>query len=168
MFYFNAVAVVIVVAISVATIVFSDFARIDFSPYFSDWTILLLSIFASLAGIGGTFGAQYAYANERAGTLAPYSETGRLFTVLFGFFLFSNSSWITFWSAMVAILAIVGFSIDFRSFSINRYCAILAASGLARAFSSIAIGYVVLKATPFSITLFDVLFASTACFLVLV
>ncbi len=167
-FYYNAVAAVLVVLIFAVSFPFSDFASIDFSPYFSDWTVLLLAVSASLAGIGATLAGQYAYANERAGVLAPYSEAGRLFTILFGFFIFSNSSWITFLSAMVAVLAIVGFSIDFRSFSINRYSAILAASGLLRAFSAIAIGYVVLKAAPFAITLFDVSFAALACLAVLV
>lgn len=49
----------------------------------------------------------------------------------------------------------------------NRYCAILAASGLLRAFSSLVIGYIVLKVLPFTIALFDVSFATIACLAVL-
>lgn len=73
-FYYNAVAAVLVALIFAASFPFSNFASVDLSPYFSDWTVLLLAVSASLAGIGATLAGQYAYANERAGVLAPYSE----------------------------------------------------------------------------------------------
>lgn len=50
----------------------------------------------------------------------------------------------------------------------NRYCAVLAASGALRAYSSIAVAFVVAKVTPFALTFFDVAFASLLCLAVLV
>ena len=99
--------------------------------------------------------------------LAPYSETGRLLTIVGGFFIFANQSAVPFVSAIVAVLAIVACSVDFKSLSVNRYCAVLAASGLLRAFASIAVGYVVTKVAPFAITMFDVTFAAAVCLAVL-
>lgn len=50
----------------------------------------------------------------------------------------------------------------------NRYCAVLAASGALRAYSSIAVAFIVAKVTPFALTLFDVAFAALLCLAVLV
>lgn len=163
-FFNNAV----VLAILGAAVFFPKTFGIDFSPYVSEPSVFLLAVTASVAGIGSSLAGQYAYANERAGTLAPFSETGRLLTVVAGFFLFAGSSVGSFVSALVAIFALVAFSVDFRSFSMNRYCVVLAASGILRAVSALATGYVVTRVTPITLTLFDVAFAAAACLPVLV
>ncbi|MDQ1343707.1 MAG: hypothetical protein QG650_427 [Patescibacteria group bacterium] len=159
-FYNNAVVIPLIAAILLVASPFSNFANVDFGPYLSAPLIPFLAVGASFAGIVCSLVGQYVYANEKAGVLAPYNETGRLFTIVAGFFLFADSSAASFASALAAIFAIIVFSIDFRSFSFNKYCAILAVSGVFRAFSSLAIGYVALKATPFTITLFDVTLAT--------
>lgn len=163
----NAVVIAIVAALFLVTKPFGDFVAVDFSPYFANPVYLFLALGASAAGIGASLAGQYAYSNERAGVLAPFSETGRLLTVVAGFFLFAGSSIVAFASALVAVFSILAFSVDFRSFSVNRYCAVLAASGALRAFASLAIGYVVFAVSPFTITLFDASFATLACFGVL-
>ena len=166
-FYNNVVVIAIILALFAVAAPFGDFVSLDFRPYFREPLLLALAAGASLAGIGASLAGQYAYSNERAGVLAPYSETGRLLTIVGGFFIFANQSYVPFTSAIVAVLAIVACSIDFKSLSVNRYCAVLAASGFLRAFASIAIGYVVTKVAPFAITMFDVVFAAALCLAVL-
>ncbi len=81
-FYNNFIVVAIVLALFAIGKPFGNFAALDFSPYVSEPLLLLLAAGASLAGIGSSLAGQYAYSNERAGVLAPYSETGRLFTIV--------------------------------------------------------------------------------------
>lgn len=163
----NLLVIAIVVAVWAVSAPFSWAVSADMSPYFENLALLFFGVLASVSGILSSLAGQYAYANEKAGVLAPYSETGRLLTVVLGFFLFSNSPLVTLVSALVAIFAILVFSVDFRSLSVNRYCAVLAASGLLRAVAALATGYLVLSVVPFAITLFDVSFASLACLAVL-
>lgn len=166
-FFNNVIVILLVVAAWAGSAPFSWTVSADLSPYFSRLDLLFFGVLASVSGILSSSAGQYAYANEKAGTLAPYSETGRLLTVVLGFFLFSNSPLVTLVSALVAIFAILVFSVDFRSLSVNRYCAVLAASGLLRAVAALATGYVVLSVAPFAITLFDVSFAAVVCAAVL-
>lgn len=161
-FFNNVIAALIIIVLAIVFFPFTasvPLTEIDFSPY-GLGSVIFLSILASSASTVANVAGQYAYSNEQARVLAPYSETGRLFTIVAGFFIFSGSSPATFASAVVAIVAIIAFSVDFRSFSMNRYCAILAGSGILRAVSSLSIGYVALHATPFTITFFDVSFSS--------
>lgn len=162
-FFNNAVVVMIVAAALLITKPFGSPLAIDFGPYLAEWKVMALAAAASFAGIVSSAMGQYAYANEKAGILAPYAETGRLLTVVAGFFVLGNSSVPALFSALVAVGAILACSVDFRSFSVNRYCGILAASGVLRAFSALAIGYLAARATPFTITLFDVSLAAAAC-----
>lgn len=127
-FYNNSFASILLLGLWAVAFPFGGFVSLDLSPYFSDPILLLLGVTASLAGIGSSLAGQYAYSNERAGVLAAYSETGRLLTIVAGFFIFTNSSIVSFVSALIAVFAIVGLSVDFRSFSVNRYCAVLAAA----------------------------------------
>lgn len=81
-FYNNFVVIAIVLALFVVGKPFGNFAALDFSPYVREPLLFALAVGASLAGIGASLAGQYAYSNERAGVLAPYSETGRLLTIV--------------------------------------------------------------------------------------
>jgi drug/metabolite transporter (DMT)-like permease len=136
----------------------------DFSPLVRDPLLLAAVLSVSVAGIVSGGVSQYAYANEKIGVLAPFGEMGRILTVIAGFALFSNTSLIAFGAALLAGIAVMGASVDFKNFSVNRYCGAMAASGLLRAYVAVCSGWVLarLEAVPF--TLADVAFASAVTF----
>lgn len=46
--------------------------------------------------------AQIAYRQEKISVLTPFAETSRILTLIFGFFLFSNTSPVTFVFALIS------------------------------------------------------------------
>ncbi len=148
-FFMNALSLGLV-ALLVLVLAFVPGESANFSPL-SDPFLLAVVFSVSASGMASAVIGQYAYANERIGTLAPYGETGRILTILGGFALFSGTSFLSFACALLAGLAIMAASVDFRNFSVNRYCAALAASGILRAYSALCAGWIVLRldAVPF-------------------
>ena len=133
---------------------------VGFSPFLSDYRILLAVGAVSTSGLVASFMGQYAYLNERIGVIAPFGEMGRVLTIVAGFFIFSGKSATTFVFALAAGLAILATSVDFKNFSVNRYCGALAASGVLRAFAAVCSVWILSKIASVTFASSDVLFAT--------
>lgn len=122
------------------------------------YLIVGLFIITALIGIVQDFFYQYSYKNEKIGILSPYGEFEAILTIILGFFLFSESSLITFASAAIWGGVLIIWSIDFQKMSFNKYCLSMIAAWWLWAMKYNIYGYVLLTLTPISALFFQNLF----------
>lgn len=144
-----------------------SFVQIDFSTLGSHmWLFLLIGI-NSLLGITIGLISQYAYKNEKISTLTPFSEVGRIFTIILGFIFLSGTRISSLIFALLAASVLILSSIDFKTFHINKYCLALLGTGLIRAINTLIIGFALIQFTPFTLITLDVSIVSAILFLLL-
>jgi len=141
---------IVVLIIGIIYVVYPSSITIDFSQiytsFFTIWGIFLFSVFWMIANIP----AQIAYRQEKISVLTPFAETGRIITLILGFFLFANTSLVTFSFALVSAFVLVWASINFKSFAINKYCLFILLTWVIQSINTIIAGYIILKLSTFS------------------
>lgn len=98
---------------------------------------------------------QYAYKNEKLSTLLPYWEAETVFTVVFGFLLFTDSSLNSFLFTLVAWAILILWSIDFKKVSFNKYCWALIFSALLSSIKILIYWYVLLEISAYNTFLYN-------------
>lgn len=146
---------------------FPSFIHMDFSTLGSHiWLFFLIGI-NSLLGISIGLISQYAYKNEKISTLTPFSEVGRIFTIILGFLFLSGTRISSLVFALLAASVLILSSIDFKTFHINKYCLALLGTGFIHAINTLIIGFALIQFTPFTLITLDVSIVSAILFLFL-
>lgn len=130
-------------------------------------TIFYLIVLASFFKIIWELFEQTAIKNEKLSVLVPYWEFQSIFTVLIGFFVFSQNSRISFICALLAWLTLVIWSVDFKKFKFNKYCLTMILSSFFLALKYIIYWFVLLEISEYS-TLFYATIISTIILLLII
>ncbi len=145
----------VVIMVWIFHMIIPQYIPLDFHAVKSTPLILLGIILFSLLGIFASNLSQYAYKNEKISVLTPFGETGRIITIILGFFLFSGTSTLTFFFALASALILVLASINFRSFSFNRYTLMILWTGVIQSINTFIAGYTLVHISSFSFILAD-------------
>ena len=128
-------------------------------------TLLLVSVFWFASEVI----EQVVFAREKVSVILPYMETTSFFTVLLGYiFLHEHIATLTFVVAVVASIALILASVDFRAFTFNRYCALQLAASLLDAFVSVLVAHALVSVGEFSVMIFTLVFDIVVSTVVLV
>lgn len=126
---------------------FLNFERIGF---LIGWLLILTAIF----GILSEWFEQYAYKNEKLSTLLPYWESETVFTVVFGFLLFTDSSLNSFLFTLLAWWVLIIWSLDFKKFSFNKYCGALIFAAFLASVKILFYWYILLEISAYNAFLY--------------
>gem|GEM_PF-2455326 len=58
---------------------------------------------------------QAIYKKEKISTILPYENLSSIFAILISFFIFKDVSWTSFFIAILTVIVIILFSIDFKN-----------------------------------------------------
>ncbi len=117
--------------------------------------ILILLIITSSINIIAELFEQYAYKNEKMSILIPYWEFQSIFAILLWFFIFWESSIITFILAIIAWSILVVGSINFKNIKFNKYCLALMISSFMQATKFIIYWFVLISISELSIMFYS-------------
>lgn len=119
------------------------------------WGILGLLFLSAIFWILSEVFEQYAYKKEKLSTLLPYWEFETVFTVVFWFLLFTDSSLNSFLFTIAAWIILIVWSIDFKKFSFNKYCGALIFSALLASIKVLIFWYVLLEISAYNAFLYN-------------
>lgn len=117
--------------------------------------ILILLIITSSINIIAELFEQYAYKNEKMSILIPYWEFKSIFAILLWFFIFWESSIITFILAIIAWSILVVGSINFKNIKFNKYCLALMISSFMQATKFIIYWFILISISELSIMFYS-------------
>jgi len=120
-----------------------------------DFKILILLIITSSINIIAELFEQYAYKNEKMSILIPYWEFKSIFAIVLWFFIFWDSSIITFILAIIAWSILVIGSINFKNIKFNKYCLALMISSLMQAIKFIIYWFILISISELSIMFYS-------------
>lgn len=145
----------VVVMVEIFHFLSPTYVPLDFSVVTAfPWIIPGILAF-SVLGIIASVLSQYAYKNEKMSVLTPFGEAGRIMTMILGFVLFTTTSHTAFAFALVSATTLVLSSIDFRAFSMNKYCLVILLVGLIQSVNTLIAGYTIAHLSSFSFILVD-------------
>jgi uncharacterized membrane protein len=119
------------------------------------WGIAGLLFLSAIFWIFSEVFEQYAYKKEKLSTLLPYWESETVFTVVFGFLLFTDSSLNAFLFTLAAWAILIIWSIDFKKISFNKYCGALIFSALLSSIKILIYWYILLELTAYNAFLYN-------------
>ncbi|MDD2871523.1 MAG: hypothetical protein PHS49_06040 [Candidatus Gracilibacteria bacterium] len=111
-----------------------DLSKIDSFLVFS--TIFLLIIAIVTAAM-----QQKIYAVEKISSVMPFTNVNKILSIIISFFVFSDVSVLSLLITIIAILIIVGFSTDFRKFSLPKTTKLIYLSEILISLETIFAGY---------------------------
>lgn len=114
-----------------------------------------LLFISAIFGIFSEVFAQHAYKNEKLSTLLPYGEFETIFTVVFWFLLFTDSSFNSFIFTIIAWFILILWSIDFKKLSFNKYCVSLMIAALLWSIKVLLFWYILLELTPYNVFVYN-------------
>jgi hypothetical protein len=119
------------------------------------WGIAGLLFLSAIFWIFSEVFEQYAYKKEKLSTLLPYWEFETVFTVVFGFLLFTDSSLNSFLFTLAAGAILIAWSIDFKKLSFNKYCWALMFSAFLASIKILIFWYILLELTAYNAFLYN-------------
>jgi drug/metabolite transporter (DMT)-like permease len=119
------------------------------------WGIAGLLFISAIFGIFAEVFEQHAYKNEKLSTLLPYGEFETIFTVVFWFLLFTDSSFNSFIFTIIAWFILILWSIDFKKLSFNKYCGSLMIAALLWSIKVLIFWYILLELTPYNVFVYN-------------
>lgn len=120
----------------------------DVQPLNINLILLILMVFC--IGFIRILLVQYVYAKDKISTILPYQNISKIITIVAWFFIFEDTSLTTLMIAILTVIIIVIFSIDFKSFRIPKTIKTYSLSELLYAFNLLTIGYLLTQITNVS------------------
>lgn len=93
---------------------------------------------------------QYIYRQEKISTILPYNNIRRILSIIFWYFLFSNTSLTTLLISIFTVIIIFLFTIDFKNFQIPKNIKLLAFSQTISSIVTIWVWYVLVHISNIS------------------
>jgi len=134
--------------------IFAIFGLVDFN-IFLDWKSLFLITIVISFWLISSFIKQGLLKHNKVSTLLPFDNLGPLFTILLWFFLFHDSSSVSFLIAIVAVILVILFNIDYKNFQLPKKVSLLFFQQAILAISTILLAYVLKKYNNASIIAVD-------------
>jgi len=94
---------------------------------------------------------QYCLTREKVSVLQPYSNLDKIFTIILGYILFSDSSMITFGVSLFAFMVLIFSSVDIKSFKLSKTLFYFLICNIFGALRMIIIGYLLLSMSSFNL-----------------
>lgn len=123
------------------------------------WWIAGLLFLSAVFWIFAEVFEQYAYKKEKLSTLLPYWESETIFTVVFWFLLFTDSSLNSFLFTLAAWIILIIWSINLKKLSFNKYCWALIISALLSSIKILIYWYILLELTAYNAFLYNTFMA---------
>jgi len=116
-------------------------------------TDFLLLIFSTLALYVTYPLRRNAYANEKVSVLQPFAMLYQVFPIIIWFIFIATerANLITFLTAILASLVVIGVNIDYKNFKMNKYSLMVLTSSVIKSFQIFAIVYLLTKVNPASL-----------------
>jgi len=125
-----------------------------------NFLVLALLITTGILQIFSDLFEQFAYKNEKLSTLAPFWEFSSIFTIIFWFVIFQDTTFLSFIFALLAGVTLFAGNINFTTFKINKYCISMGISWLLLAIKMIIYWFILVKISPYNVFFYNILFVT--------
>lgn len=117
----------------------------------TDYKLLFIIIFLEAVWMFWTFMSQKLYKDEKISVLLPYQQLSPILSIIFSFFIFSDADLKSFFIAIITMIIVLIFSIDFKEFKLPKKVFFIILIEIIKTIKMLLIWYVLLKTSQYNL-----------------